>query len=270
MPPIDNFSSDEDNEGSEPDNPQFQPPADSSSLAGVGENDERGFQDAWNYLRAGVDSSARIAEAAHGERERQQSSLISWAEQTHRLILADAFEPLVLVSDDTSEHKVRHRLLDDRAIKVTWLGFYGQTPVVRGGKLERVNATPAQYMARQILQNLVFNGRIVLEGIHVSEGPSFIIGEPSGQPSFVISQPWYPAADKTNPHPSPEAVNAFMQAQSFVPVRGSYFGWVRPQDGVIITDAKPDNFVLTAVGIVPIDLQIAQVNPVLIQQLVVD
>ncbi|MDP0492234.1 MAG: hypothetical protein Q7Q71_14385 [Verrucomicrobiota bacterium JB023] len=38
------------------------------------------------------------------------------------------------------------------------------------------------------LQLEVFGGDIELEGVYTSDGPSIIIGQPSGQPSLVISQ----------------------------------------------------------------------------------
>jgi hypothetical protein len=46
--------------------------------------------------------------------------------------------------------------------------------------------------------------------------------------------------------------------EGFRSVPASYFGWYRFGDGVVIVDAKPDNFINTAAGVVPIDLQMAQ------------
>ena len=61
-----------------------------------------------------------------------------------------------------------------------------------------------------------------------------------------------------------------MRALAFLPVRDSYFGWLRLADGMVVTDAKPDNFVLAASGIIPIDLQMAQVDPGVLLQIVVE
>jgi hypothetical protein len=81
-----------------------------------------------------------------------------------------------------------------------------------------------------------------------------IIGQPAGQPSFVISQLWYEKEGiATN-----EAIHDFMVAQGFRPVPASYYGWFRPTDGIVIVDAKPDNFIGTSEGLIAIDLQIAQ------------
>ena len=52
-----------------------------------------------------------------------------------------------------------------------------------------------------------------------------------------------------------------MVAQGFRPVPASYYGWFRPTDGIVIVDAKPDNFIQTSGGLIAIDLQMAQLNP---------
>ncbi len=173
-----------------------------------------------------------------------------------------------VVSDSTSEHRVRFRASDERAVKTTWPGFYGQVPTVGGGWLHRESATPAQYLIRMMLQNEVFRGSaemIELAGIYISSGPSFVIGEPPEQPSFVITQHWYQAA-QADPHPSPRQVETFLRAFGFLPVVGSYFGWVRSEDGVVIVDARTDNFILTSQGVIPIDLQMAQFDPEFLRQ----
>ena len=83
-----------------------------------------------------------------------------------------------------------------------------------------------------------------------------------------MAQSFYPAADEDCPTPTLTVLAEFMQAEGFLSVPDSYYGWVRLGDGVIVTDAKPDNFVLTADGITPIDLQISQVDPVILRELV--
>jgi hypothetical protein len=49
-----------------------------------------------------------------------------------------------------------------------------------------------------------------------------------------------------------------MVQEGFRSVPASYFGWYRPADGVVIVDAKPDNFIKTSDGLLPIDLQMIQ------------
>ena len=158
------------------------------------------------------------------------------------------------VSNSTSEHEVFYRIEDSRAVKRTWPGVYGQIPTLSNGKLDRRNATPSEYLNRMALHVAVFGSDIRLEGVTISEKPSMIIGQPSGQPSIVISQRWYERAGvATN-----ESIHDFMVDEGFRSVPASYFGWYRFGDGVVIVDAKPDNFINTAAGVIPIDLQVAQ------------
>ncbi len=266
MEPIDNPSPDEDNEPRDPEEPPQPPPTNSATSGEFPEGDQGSLQEARNYLRASLGSGAELGDPSSVER--QQAALIEWAQQTGRIIPEEMLSALLVVSDSTSEHKVRFRVSDERAVKTTLPGFYGQVPIVRNGRLEREPATPAQYLARMILQEEVFPGsveKIELAGIYVPSGPSFVIGEPPGQPSFVITQHWYRAI-REDPHPSSMRVDEFLKAFGFLPVAGSYFGWVRSEDGVVIVDARTDNFILTAQGVIPIDLQMARFDPEFLQR----
>ncbi|MEO5913757.1 MAG: hypothetical protein ABIS50_05960 [Luteolibacter sp.] len=100
----------------------------------------------------------------------------------------------------------------------------------------------------------VFASDLRLEGVTISDKPSMIIGQPSGQPSIVISQRWY----KKDGVATNEAIHHLLAEEGFRPVPSSYFGWYRPEDGVVIVDAKPDNFIRTTEGLLAIDLQMAQ------------
>jgi hypothetical protein len=180
-----------------------------------------------------------------------------WALQHGTLIPDSFFRNLVPISNHTSEHEVFYRAMDSRAIKRTWPGVYGQIPVSLDGKLDRRNAAPSEYLTRMALHIAVFGSDLRLEGVTISDKPSMIIGQPAGQPSLVISQLWYEKEGiATN-----EAIHEFMVAQGFRPVPASYFGWFRPNDGIVIVDAKPDNFIRTSEGLIAIDLQMAQFNP---------
>lgn len=183
----------------------------------------------------------------------QTADVEVWANEHGKLILDHYFHELGVISDSTSEHKVYFRQSDRRAVKKTWAGVYGQVPVPKDGKLERTNASPVEYLLRMSLQIDVFGSDLRLEGVYISEEPSMIIGQPSRQPSFVISQSWL---DKEGIATN-EGISAYLTEEGFREVPGSYFGWYRPADGVVIVDAKPDNFIKTAAGLVPIDLQMA-------------
>lgn len=93
----------------------------------------------------------------------------------------------------------------------------------------------------------------------LSEGPSMIIGQPSGGISFVISQPWIEAADPAQPHPDGRQIADYLRERGFTPLFAALFGWMHEDDSYIILDAKPDNFVLTHRGILPIDLLITSI-----------
>ncbi len=184
-------------------------------------------------------------------------NLENWALAKGTLIPDSSLDSLPLVSNSTSEHEVFYRIHDDRAVKRTWPGVYGQIPVPADGGLGRRNATPSEYLRRMALHIEVFSSDVRLEGVTISDKPSMIIGQPSGQPSIVISQRWYQKDGvATN-----EAIHAYLVEEGFRPVPSSYFGWYRPEDGVVIVDAKPDNFIRSNEGLLPIDLQMAQFSP---------
>jgi hypothetical protein len=184
-------------------------------------------------------------------------NLENWARDKGTLTPASTLDSLPLVSNSTSEHEVFYRYHDDRAVKRTWPGVYGQIPVPANGGLGRRNATPSEYLRRMALHIEVFSSDLRLEGVTISDKPSMIIGQPSGQPSIVISQRWYQKDGvATN-----EAIHAYLVEEGFRPVPSSYFGWYRPEDGVVIVDAKPDNFIRSNEGLLPIDLQMAQFSP---------
>ena len=82
---------------------------------------------------------------------------------------------------------------------------------------------------------------------------SMVLFEPPGQPSFVISQEWFEGGKA----PTMDEIAERLVADGFFSAPHSYFGWYRLLDGVVIVDAKPDNFVKTPAGVVPIDLQMA-------------
>jgi hypothetical protein len=52
-----------------------------------------------------------------------------------------------------------------------------------------------------------------------------------------------------------------MESLGFVQVSRSYYGWQRKADAITILDARPDNFILSPEGVVPIDLVISQSTP---------
>lgn len=211
------------------------------------------FRTAASELGEGPEAGGGSAKGAAGIRE--------WAERSKRLILDPWFERLPLLSNSTSEHEVWYDEPGGTVYKRTWPGFHGQVPEIIAGVVSRRNATPQEYLIRQALQNEVFDSSMKLEGVHTANKPSMVIGEPAGLPSFVVSQHFEQAEDAMEKTPSLPAIASFMKENGFLPAPKSYFGWYRPSDGVVIVDAKPDNFVLQADGPVPIDLQMRQFTP---------
>lgn len=124
-------------------------------------------------------------------------------------------DQMPILSADTSEHKVLMPFEGTRVTKVTWPGVFGQIPIYRNGLLDRRNALPSEYLFRQALQTDVFASDIQFEGVSISSKPSMIIGAPSGQPSFVITQGFVTAADPRTPIPNEGEITAFMEENGF-------------------------------------------------------
>ena len=225
--------------------PHAQALADAAAYIGGGESPDRG----------GAASSQRI--------RAEQQRVEEWARSQGCLIDEREFESLTLISNSTSEHEVWYRESDGRAVKRTWPGFYGQVPIFENGRLERAPASPAQYLERQKLHNEIFDGDLRLEGVCISSKPSMIIGEPAGLPAFVVSQPFIRAENRDLATPSETQIADFFTAHGFESVSGSYFGWRRVSDGVVILDARRDNFILAPGGVVPIDLQMAVIPEII-------
>jgi hypothetical protein len=165
---------------------------------------------------------------------------------------------LPLVSDETGEHEVRFREDDRRVVKKTWPGTFGMMPEWSAKGWYPGFATPLDYLRRFTLHNFIFQDDVQLEGVIVSDKPVTLIGAVEGGCSLVISQRWLIAADAENPHPTLEEIATFMTELGFTPLPDSFFGWYREADGVLVLDAKPDNFVKTPDGILPFDLVLSR------------
>lgn len=226
----------------------------SDTRSGDSEDTSRAFYNAASEIN---DSGGSETTDRDTSRIRQTESLVGWARSKNSLINPEQVDSLPIISNSTSEHEVRFRESDLRVVKRTWPGVYGQIPVPKNGNLDRANATPSEYLQRQALQTTVFGSDIRLEGVSFSDKPSMVLFEPPGQPSFVVSQEFFPK----NESPTLDEISDRLTSDGFLPVPGSYFGWFRPSDSVAIVDAKPDNFVKTEKGIVPIDLQMAVFTP---------
>ena len=214
-------------------------------------------QQAREFLQAARDTS-HGASASRSRPQADGTDLV-WAKKTWQLIPVSFFakhgDP---ISSYTSEHQVWFDETRIRALKRTWPGVFGQVPVhsTNNSALDRDNADLSAYLLRMALHIALFGSDLKFEGITLSTEPGLIIGQSSGQPSAVISQEWIQAADPSLPLPSLEQIADYMLEKGFHPVAKSFFGWLHP-NGIAVIDAKPDNFIITENGVVPIDLQIA-------------
>lgn len=221
-----------------------------SSIQEAYRDQQRAFEHAAQAIASGEGSGSGDP-ASFGV---EIGNLEEWAHREGNLIPESQFDSLKLVSADTSEHQVFYRVEDSRAVKRTLAGVYGQIPAFFDNKIQAQNAKPSEYLTRMALHIAVFGSDLKLEGVTVSEKTSMLIGYPPGQPSMVISQPWYEMEGTL----TTKSIQEFMVDEGFNSLPSLIFGWYRFDDGVVILDAKPDNFINTAAGVVPIDLQMAQ------------
>jgi len=114
----------------------------------------------------------------------ETGNVAEWARRQGKLISDEALATLPIVSNSTSEHEVRYRLEDNCAVKRTWAGVFGQIPFAKGGKLDRRNALPSEYLYRMALHFAVFGSDLRLDGVNISDRPSMIIGRPPGEPAW--------------------------------------------------------------------------------------
>ena len=211
--------------------------------------------DAAAYL-AGSGHTIKSVSGNPQEIDRQADSLVKWARHK-KLILPEALTiGLKKHGGTTAEHEVFYRATDNRAVKLTYPGTFGVTPDPKGMQQA---ATPLFYLLRLELMNKTFGSDFRLEGI--TFGKSLLIGARTKQARMVVSQPWIRAANPNSPHPTQIELSDFMQSVGFLPMQSSYFGWFRKEDNITILDARPDNFIMSHLGVVPIDLVIGKSEP---------
>ena len=187
------------------------------------------------------------------EIDRQAACLVEWA-RAKKVVLTDAYTSgLERHLGVSAEHEVFFREADNRVVKRTYSGTFGITDDPKG---KQRHATPMFYLRRLALMNQVLGSDLRLEGIYL--GKSLLLGQQGEQPSMVISQPWIRAATPLQPHPIETEIREFMEALGFTQLKNAYYGWYRESDRISIVDARPDNFILSAVGVVPIDVVISQ------------
>jgi hypothetical protein len=187
-----------------------------------------------------------------------QEALRIWGRESGHVLADSFFARLELVSNTTSEAEVFYNSSDNRAWKRTWPGAFGFVPRKNSDSgWSAFPALPSDLLFRLSLQNEIFLDDIRVEGIFESSGPSMIIGQQSDGVSLVFSQPWIEAKNPAEPYPSDEEIGGLMRGLGFAEMPASFYGW-KHDDGTVVLDAKPDNFIKSEPGIIPIDLQITR------------
>lgn len=179
----------------------------------------------------------------------QAECLAQWAKQQNRLLDKTIVDGLKKHTHASAEHEVYYDAQKNRAVKLTLAGSYGVTPDQKG---TQVAANPLCYLARLNLMIDVFGSEIEMLGVIMAK--SMILFEPE-RPRIAIVQPWI-----TGRSPTEEEIKDFMESLGFESIPASYFGWRRNEDKITVYDARPDNFVLYAKGVVPIDLVVGNSN----------
>ena len=77
-------------------------------------------------------------------------------------------------------------------------------------------------------------------------------------PYIITSQRYIEAVDDKSQHPTEEAVEHFMRGLGFDLIPDSSYNWIRESDGVVVTDTRVYNFIISDAGITPIDVIIGR------------
>lgn len=193
------------------------------------------------YL-AGSGDVLPLSRGDASELRKQSAKLCQWAQAAGRL--NDYTPPAGAPQTRGAEHEVFFHERERRVFKRTHPGTFGSVLTERG---LRRTATPYFYLRRLELINQVFDSDIHLEAVTTGDNVS-----------IVISQPWAYPADPKNPLPTSKEIFDFMTSLGFEPVNDAPFDWFRRADKLRVSDARPDNFIKSTDGVVPIDLIITE------------
>ncbi len=106
--------------------------------------------------------------------------------------------------------------------------------------------------------NQEFPTDLRLEGIALGK-PEFGEGNVL-YPYVITSQRYIEIVDEKHPHPSEEEIEGLMSELGFSLLPDACYNWIRESDGIIVTDTKILNFLISHEGIIPIDLIIGRKN----------
>lgn len=189
------------------------------------------------------------------EIRRQAVCLLAWARERGVFLTDSHTAGLEKNERDTIEHVVYLSPSGGRVIKCTKPGKFGYGHGPRGQYGRHPDATPFFYLQRLELMNQEFPTDLRLEGVALGK-PNFG-NEGDLRPYIVTSQRFIERIDKNRPHPSEQEIEGFMVALGFRLIENSCYNWFRESDGLVVTDTKQLNFIISHEGIVPIDLIIS-------------
>jgi hypothetical protein len=204
-------------------------------------------------------SGGAISPESRAAAIREQSlQLVEWARECGRLSGPGetGFGEFAASSDrsdstDGQEHRIRHDLVADRILKVTYGRQFGIAFPIVGGFPQPSPGTPLEYLARWRLSNELFGDDARLERVLVFD---------TTEVALVVSQPIYQGRELTDSPEDRAKLAGFMSSLGFEPfesVGGEAMTneWFREFDTIAVYDCHPGNFIEAPSGlIVPIDL----------------
>ena len=208
----------------------------------------RGGSTALGFLVRSPDANPEIPDGDRNEqidwRKRWEAGrLIEWVESCPHTAWSDLVLPRL---DEGSEHIVLFDGETSEVVKITRPGLYGDYYEIVDGLVVQFGSTPAEYLRRMRWWDKLF-----------SAAPKPLGLTETGQ---VVSRQQFIRGDD----PSQEAVDQFLTGAGLVAVKQSCWLWKKVDMGsqieVWIGDARWDNFVSTADGIIPIDIRVWSVQ----------
>ncbi|GAA5495756.1 hypothetical protein Rhal01_01935 [Rubritalea halochordaticola] len=216
-----------------------------------GRNERFSGHDPSAVARALRESHEASGEGEDFSSELQIQEFIKWIGNCGEPEIIGYWESLTEISNNTAEHLVRYDVNAHRAIKKTLAGNYG---FILNGNDEHEGSSLLEYLDRLALQNELFGDDIRVIGGFPLESSLALFSKPTAP--VLTSQPFRDGASDQREIPTEDEIECYMSSKGFVPLKDKFYGWWNEEKRILVVDAKPDNFVFTREGIVPIDLQI--------------
>lgn len=205
----------------------------------------RGSSTALGYLGSGAGSDTESANLARNEKidrlkQSQAARLLEWTESCEH---SRWMEMRMRKLDEGSEHLVLFDGEASEVVKITLPGTYGDYYEIIDSQIYQFDSTPEEYLLRMRWWEKLFSTAPVPLGMTAS-------GQIVSRQKFILG----------DPNPPQETVDQFLIDAGAVAVRQSCWLWkkvgVDSRIEVWIGDARSDNFVMAAGGIIPIDIRI--------------